>query len=184
MRGALSSRHHGHLMSQRPDILRSSRQNRLLGPGPRHVGVKVRALTNPLLKSRGLAQGDIVFRWQEIVGPELAAFCYPVKLTHGRGGQGGILMVRVAGAAALEFEYLIPQVMERINTFYGWPAVARIKIEQGPLPREARKREKRLRALSDSEEKALEHSLEKVQNTQLKDRLAELGRLIKASHNK
>lgn len=171
-------------MSNRPDKSRASRQNRLLGPGPRHVGAKVRHLTNPLLKSRGLAQGDIVFRWREIVGPEMAAFCYPVKLTQERGAQSGTLMVRVAGAAALEFEYLSPQIIERINTFYGWPAVGRIKIEQGPLPREKHKREKRLRALSDSEEKDLEHSLSSVRHSRLKDQLAELGRLIKTSPGK
>lgn len=171
-------------MTDRSDFRKSSAHHRLLGPGPRHIGSKVRRVTNPLFKSRGLAQGDIVFRWSEIVGPDLAAFCYPMKLAGARGAHGGTLTVRVAGAAALEFEFLVPQVIERINTYYGYQAITHVQIEQGPLPRKERKCERPMRRLSSSDEKALEVSLESVKNPELRNRLEELGRLIKTSQRR
>jgi hypothetical protein len=168
-------------MSNRSSFKKPVTRYRLLGPGPRHVGANVRRITKPLLKSRGLAQGDIVFRWNEIVGAKLASYCYPMKLIPARGHDGGSLTVRVSGAAALEIDHMAPQIVERINTFYGYQAVERLRIEQGPIPRVAKPRQKPLRRLTDSEEMALESEVAPIKDTDLREKLNDLGRLIKTS---
>ena len=103
-----------------------------------------------------------------------------MKLARQRGTGGGTLQVRVSGAAALEIDHMIPQLIDRINTYYGYEAVSRIRLEQGPLPRPKRQRTKRLRTLTDSEEMALKSSLSGIQDPNLKENLEELGRLIKS----
>jgi hypothetical protein len=40
----------------------------------------------------------------------------------------------VSGALALELQHLEPQVLERINGYFGYRAVGRLKIYQGPVP--------------------------------------------------
>jgi len=169
-------------MARVRDLRQVRRQNRLLGPGPRLIGPKVRLAAGPLFQKRGLAEGDVALRWSEIVGETLAQFSSPMRLSGGqRSGQGGsqnenggVLTVRVAGAAA-------PEIIERVNVFYGYRAVDRLKIEQGPLPRPARRAQKHLRSLSDSEKKELEASLSGIRSGELRDRLAKLGRLIKTT---
>ena len=176
-------------MARVKDLSQVRRQNRLLGPGPRPIGPKVRLAARPLFQKRGLAEGDVALRWTEIVGDTLAQLSSPMRLSGGpksgqwanQGQQGGVLTVRVAGAAAPEISHLTPQIIERVNVFYGYRAVDRLKIEQGPLPRVARKVQKRLRSLSDSEKKELEASLSGIKSAELKDRLAHLGRLIKTA---
>jgi hypothetical protein len=58
----------------------------------------------------------------------------PDRLAFPRGRSGGAtLHVRVAGAAALELQHLAPQIVERINVFFGYAAVDRIALVQGPI---------------------------------------------------
>ena len=47
--------------------------------------------------------------------------------------------MHVAGSAALELQHSEPQLLERINGYFGYPAVARLRLIQAPLalPRRA-----------------------------------------------
>jgi len=93
-------------------------------------------LTAPLFAKRGLAAGALVTRWAEVVGPQLATFTIPERIIFARGRrEDGTLAVRVEnGALALELQHLAPQLIERVNGFFGYRAVERLKLTQGPLP--------------------------------------------------
>ena len=104
---------------------------------PKRTGLKPLSATigrvaAPALQKRGLAETRIVTHWPEIIGAELAASACPEKIT-GRGGDGGTLHIRVDGALALELQHLAPLVIEKINGFFGYKAVARLRLTQGPL---------------------------------------------------
>lgn len=86
------------------------------------------------LRRNGFAQGEILKRWPAIVGDELAALSCPEKLSFTPHNQGaGVLTVRVAGAAALEFQHRQPTILERINAYFGFRAVRRIRLKQAPI---------------------------------------------------
>ena len=85
----------------------------------------------------GFSAVEIVTHWDELVGADLARRSVPVKLQWPRPGQESepaTLVVRVEGAYAIELQYAAPQVMERINSFFGWRCVGRIQLRQGPVP--------------------------------------------------
>jgi hypothetical protein len=88
---------------------------------------------DPASRRRGLAEAGVLTDWPSIVGQALAARCQPVKLTGGDRGHGGILHVHVAGSAALELQHSEPQLLERINSYFGYPAVARLRLIRAPL---------------------------------------------------
>ena len=88
---------------------------------------------DPASRRRGLAEAGVLTDWPSIVGEALAARCQPVKLTGGGHGHGGILHVHVAGSAALELQHSEPQLLERINSYFGYPAVARLRLIRAPL---------------------------------------------------
>jgi len=149
------------------------------------VGQSVQRITKPFFKEHGFTRDDVIYRWREIVGPELARFSYPTKIVRGRDIQETALVVRVAGAAAPEFEHMAPQVIERINTYYGHRAIARLKIEQGPLPVPLpRQKEKSLPPLTDSEQKELKASLSTIDDDDLRGQLERLGELVKRSQKR
>jgi hypothetical protein len=94
-----------------------------------------RALLEPSLQRAGFAQSDIIVHWPQIVGAEFARVSIPLSLSFPSGARrGGKLKVRIIGAMALSFQHVHDVILERINTYYGWQAIARIVLHHGPVP--------------------------------------------------
>ena len=109
------------------------------GGGLRRLPDLLGRVLDPASRRRGLAEARVLTDWPSIVGEVLSARCQPVKLTGGGRGHGGILHIHVAGSAALELQHSEPQLLERINSYFGYPAVARLRLIRAPLalPRRA-----------------------------------------------
>jgi hypothetical protein len=92
-------------------------------------------------KRQGFASTELVTRWADIVGPEIAAHAEPVKLQWPRAVDGepsepATLVLRVEGPAAIEIQHQSNIVLERINRFFGWQAVGRLTLRQAPIRRQ------------------------------------------------
>ncbi len=46
------------------------------------------------------------------------------------------MFLRVEGPRSLEVQHIAPQLLERINTYFGYRAVAELRIMQGPVMRD------------------------------------------------
>jgi hypothetical protein len=110
----------------------TSREAMRRGGGLRRLPDLLGKVLDPASRRRGLAEAGVLTDWPRIVGEVLARRCQPVKLTGSRG-HGGILHVHVAGSAALELQHSEPQLLERINSYFGYPAVARLRLIRAPL---------------------------------------------------
>jgi hypothetical protein len=91
-------------------------------------------------KKQGFASTELVARWQDIAGPEIAAHAEPIKLQWRRAPDGepsepATLVLRVEGPAAIEIQHQSNVILERVNRFFGWQAVGRIALRQAPLAR-------------------------------------------------
>ena len=106
---------------------------------PRPIGeLSARLVAKPLGK-RGFAAATLVAEWPTIVGPALADSTLPLKVTFAQGERvRGTLHLKIAsGAMALQMQHLGPLIIERVNTHFGYGAVAKLAFMQGPLPRPA-----------------------------------------------
>ncbi len=149
--------------------------------GPRAIGAIAAKLTAPRLGRKGFVPAALRAAWAEIVGPALAAECLPQRIGFARGVQtGGVLHLRVAsGAVALRIQHLEPQIRERVNGHFGYAAIARIRIDQGPLPGAVRKpRPAPAVPLSPDQRAKLGELLQPVQDAQLRAALDRLGRRL------
>ena len=82
----------------------------------------------------GFVQSSVVTRWPEIVGPAHAKVCAPESIRFPPGEKSdGILQLVVLPAHAPLIQHVIPEIMERVNRFFGYKAVARVKIRQGAV---------------------------------------------------
>lgn len=83
----------------------------------------------------GFVQSAIVSRWGEIVGARYAEVSAPesIKFPHG-ARSGGTLHLVVRGAHATMMQHIAPEIIERVNRFFGYAAVARVQIRQGDVP--------------------------------------------------
>lgn len=80
----------------------------------------------------GFVQSSVVTRWPEIVGETHARVCAPEAIRFPPGEKSeGILQLVVMPAHAPLIQHVIPEIMERVNRFFGYAAVSRVKIRQG-----------------------------------------------------
>ena len=98
-------------------------------------------LTRTALGKRGFNDASIVARWPEIVGADLAAFACPMQVKYPRNYKSGgrndaaTLVLRVSSSAAAAMLHLkTPQIVARVNGFFGYAAIARLEASHGPLP--------------------------------------------------
>ncbi len=80
----------------------------------------------------GFVQSAIVSRWREIVGARYAAVSSPesIRFPPGRKSEGVLTLV-VEGAHAPMMQHVAPAIIERVNRFFGYPAVVRLSFRQG-----------------------------------------------------
>lgn len=131
------------------------------------------------IRRQGFVQASIVSRWKDIVGPEFARYCLPVKLTFPTGQRrGGTLTIQVDGPFALHLTHVQAQVIERVNRFFGYAAVERLALRQGPVPQLATLPENCEAPLAPQQAKVLEEAVSGVKDQSLADALERLGRLV------
>lgn len=84
----------------------------------------------------GFVQHSVVSRWHEIVGERYAEVSSPESIRFPPGKRaGGVLTLVVAGAHAPMMQHLAPEIVERVNRFFGYGAVERVHFRHGELPR-------------------------------------------------
>ena len=131
---------------------------------------------------QGFAARELVTRWAEIAGPEIAAHAEPLKIQWPRPVEGqpqepATLVLRVDGPMALEIQHASDIILERVNRFFGRSAVGRLALRQGPLSR--RQPPSASRAPDAKEVAEVAETLSSVDDEGLRAALARLGASIK-----
>jgi hypothetical protein len=154
-------------------------------PGPisaKPLSVLLRDVFSDAYAKQGFAARELVTRWADIAGPEIAAHSEPLKMQWPRPVEGqpqepATLVLRVEGPMALEIQHASDVILERVNRFFGWSAVGRLALRQAPLSR--RDRRPASRAPDAKEVAKIAESLSSVEDEQLRAALARLGASIK-----
>jgi hypothetical protein len=161
------------------------KQQRMNKPGP--ISAKpLSALLGGVFKDayarQGFASRELVTRWAEIAGAEVAAHSEPMKIQWPRPVEGqpqepATLVLRVAGPVALEIQHASDVILERVNRFLGWNAVGRLAIRQAPLSRRTARRA--APPPSAARVADVESTLSSIEDRDLRAALARLGASIK-----
>lgn len=141
-----------------------------------HTGQFIRSRVEKASEKRGFSQIRLLTHWEEIVGPDLAALCSPRRVSYSASGFGATLSVACVSAAAPMLEMQKPMLVARVNSAYGYHAIARIKLlhEARALPEKERVPAQPLPELPED----LGASLTVVKNDDLRLALERLGRHI------
>ncbi len=108
----------------------------------RAVAELLPAIGGAAFRRFGFVQSSIVSRWPEIVGAKLAGASIPESIRFPVGKkQDGVLTLTVRGAHAPMMQHIAPEIIERVNRFFGYAAIVKVAIRQGevaaPVPRKA-----------------------------------------------
>jgi hypothetical protein len=132
---------------------------------------------------QGFASTELVTRWADIVGAEIAAHSEPEKIQWPRAAAGqspapGTLHLRVEGPTAIEIQHLSGVILERVNRYFGWQAVTGLRLRQAPLGRKVRTPPP---APDPAATARVAAELSEIRDERLRDALARLGAAIKRS---
>jgi hypothetical protein len=154
-------------------------------PGPisaKPLSLLLRDVFSEAYAKQGFAARELVTRWKEIAGAEVAAHSEPLKIqwprpVEGQQQESATLVLRVEGPMALEIQHASDVILERVNRFFGWSAVGRLALRQAPLSR----RDGRAVSTAPDPQAVAEvaETLSSVEDEQLRAALARLGASIK-----
>jgi hypothetical protein len=145
---------------------------------PRPLAEVLRKTLTDAFAKQGFASVELVTRWPEIVGAEIAAHSQPEKIQWPRTPQAknapepGTLLLRVEGPAALEIQHLSDVILERVNQFFGWQAAGSMRLRQAPLSRRAAPR--RVAVPDTAAMTRIAASLPEIKDERLRQALARL----------
>jgi hypothetical protein len=149
------------------------------------LAVTLPKVTRRTLGRHGLAEGGLVTDWAAVVGANIAERSLPLRLSFTGGERReGTLHVRVSGALALELQHLEPQILERINGYFGYRAVGRLRIHQGPVPGLPATRRPPAVAPTAAVDAEIGNLLSGVDDPDLREALRGLGRSLRTTVRK
>ena len=154
-------------------------------PGPisaKPLSVLLGDVFSDAYAKQGFAARELVTRWAEIAGPEIAAHSEPLKIQWPRPVEGqpqepATLVLRVEGPMALEIQHTSDVILQRVNRYFGWSAVGRLTLRQAPLAR--RDRQVTSGAPDPKSVAEVAETLSSVEDEELRAALARLGASIK-----
>ena len=87
------------------------------------------------LRKGGYNYSNIVDNWTKMVSKKIADACYPITVKMGKEMREGTLVLNVIHGKELEVEYEKNEIMDKINSFFGYKCISNVvlKIVQDTL---------------------------------------------------
>ena len=129
------------------------------------------------LKKSGYNYSNIVDNWTKMVSKKISDACYPITVKMGKEMRDGTLVLNVLHGKELEIEYSKKEIIEKINSFFGYSCINKIILKIVTEKVKNRKNEfPSIKNLSKINQK-----IEEVSNDELKSLL---NNLLKAYNGK
>ena len=93
------------------------------------------------LKKGGYNYSNIVDNWTLMVSKKISDSCYPITVKMGKEMKNGNLILNVIHGKELEIEYAKTEIIDKINSFFGYNCISQINlkiIEEKITPRKSR----------------------------------------------
>lgn len=137
----------------------------------------------PVTARRGFATADLVAAWPEIAGPLYAGCTAPERIAWPRHEDEGtpapgILFLKVDGPRAIYVQHDLPQIVDRVNAFFGYRAIARVRILQSPVAATSKPSVAAAVRHDEAAEEAIAETVKDVEDERLREALERLGRGI------
>ena len=152
--------------------------------GLRALAAELPGIAKRALGRRGFADASLVVEWPAVVGHDLARSTEPLRLSFPNIRQrlGGTLTLRVEPSVALALQHLEPQLLQRINGYFGYRAVERIRLRQGTVAAAPKVDEADPARADPALAQPMRQKLAELSDDDLRQALARLARRVQARH--
>ena len=130
-----------------------------------------------ILKKGGYNFSSIVDNWTKMVGKDISNKCYPATIKIGKDMSNGTLILNVIHGREMEIEYDKKNIIDKINSFFGYNCIGQIKLK---IIQEKKIVEKNIE-ISKNMSKKFKEKINAIQNDNLK---TSLDKFVKAYDKK
>jgi hypothetical protein len=153
--------------------------------GEKQISEVANGIIDPVLARRAGINTALLGSWDEIVGEDFADCTRPEKIAWARRGeigeqsryQPGVLTIACEGARALFLTHAQGELIQRINSFFGFSAVHQIRIVQKPVS-QAFKRSPKPVPLKGEAARKLEAMMDGIEGEKLRQAIERLGTAV------
>tara|TARA_A100001011_G_C14107321_1_gene755376 strand:- start:443 stop:928 length:486 start_codon:yes stop_codon:yes gene_type:complete len=128
-----------------------------------------------LLRKGGYNFSNIVDNWVKMVGNDISNKCYPSTIKMGKDMSNGTLIINVIHGNELSVEYSKQEIIDKINSFFGFKCVKEVKLKIIQKKRTEKNKEN-LKNI-----KRYQNNLKDINNQSIK---SSLNKLIEAYNDK
>ena len=118
------------------------------------------------LRKGGYNYSNIVDNWTKMVSKKIADACYPITVKMGKEMREGTLVLNVIHGKELEVEYEKNEIMDKINSFFGYKCISNVVLK---IVQDTVKPKKNFPKIKDFSK--IEDKMNKVNNDTLKSSL-------------
>ena len=118
------------------------------------------------LRKGGYNYSNIVDNWTKMVSKKTADACYPITVKMGKEMREGTLVLNVIHGKELEVEYEKNEIMDKINSFFGYKCISNVVLK---IVQDTVKPKKNFPKIKDFSK--IEDKMSKVNNDTLKSSL-------------
>jgi hypothetical protein len=130
-----------------------------------------------IIKKKGHIFSETLNNWKYIVGDELFQICYPKSFKNSNKFGVSTLQVMVKRGHEIDMEYSKKDIMNKMNSFFGYAVVEKLKfISFDDAQTEFKKEEKNDNNVTNNK---YTDKIKDVKNDKIKKSLLELTRLFK-----
>ena len=127
-----------------------------------------------ILKRNGYNYSEIINKWNMLVGKDISKCCYPKSVKMTKMNEGGTLIIAVMRGNEIEVEYSKNEIINKINSHFGYKLINEIKIKAF---NSESKREKQ--NIKINFPKKLEKKINEINSKNIRESLSELVKIAK-----
>ena len=129
-----------------------------------------------LINKKGLIYSEILDNWRHFVGNDLFEISFPKSFKNENKIGSSCLTIMVKRGNEVNFEYSKGQVIEKINSFFGYDAIQNIKLVSFEVKNEQFKEKQ---SLNDVTKNKYKKQISDIKNDKIKNSLIELSKVFK-----
>ena len=159
---------------------------------PKKIGDTLSRINKNYSSKFGKIEFLILSKWTQIVGSFFADHSEPDKISRitedfnefDEPIYKNFLHVRVSPAAAVEFQHYKDTIIEKINSFFGYKAIADLRLQQNFIPKAKVNNKLNDGKISAKEKEKIKNEIAVIHDEELQKSIVNLGASIKREDNK
>ena len=130
-----------------------------------------------ILNKKGYIYSDIISNWNYLVGSKISKISYPKSFRPNENNLTGILFLKVQRGSEIDVEYSKSEIMNKINSHFGYKIINKIKFETFEVKFKSKKNINY--SISNKSKNRFLKSINHIKNEKVKNSLLKLTKHFK-----